>query len=109
MNKTTAILAAALLSFAGLAQADSDTVTYVESVSCTAGVCEVRHRTEPVEQTVRERYAGNICLEYTRRITGVRKVQSLDPLTPIELPQYVNGQARQSRCEQASARLLSGG
>jgi hypothetical protein len=103
------LLGLAMLAAVPAARADSDTVTYVDSVSCTAGVCEARHKTEPVERTLRERYSGGVCVEYTRRITGMKKVPTTDPLVSIEVPQYQVGESRHLRCDQAAVVKTAGG
>ena len=81
----------------------SDSITYVESVDCVAGVCTARLRTEPVMRTVRERHAGNMCVEFTRSIAGMKKVPTVDPNTPIQLPQYQDSPSRFVRCDQKAA------
>ena len=103
------LIGAAMFLAAPAARADSDTVTYVDSVSCSAGVCEARHKTEPVEQVMRERYSGGVCVEYTRRITGMKRVPTTDPLVSIEVPQYQVGESRHLRCDQAAVVKTSGG
>jgi len=87
----------------------ADSVTYVESVDCVAGVCEARHKTEPLVRTMRERHPGGMCTEFTRRIAGLKKVPTIDPNRSIELPQYQDSQTRYVRCDQngASGRLVS--
>ena len=101
------VLAAALL--AGMAALSAtgaratEQVTYVDGVDCGAGACEVRRKTEPLERLVFERHARGICVEYTRRIAGLRKVPSRDPATPLEIPQYEDSRPRHVSCEKAAA------
>lgn len=83
--------------------AASDSVTYVESVDCVGGTCAARLRTEPLTRTVRERLSGGMCLEYVRQIAGMKKVPTVDPRTPIELPQYQDSPSRHVRCDQSAS------
>jgi hypothetical protein len=97
------LLGAAALAAPAARGANADEVTYVDSVDCTAGACEVRRKTEPVERMMRERYSGGVCIEYTRRIAGLRKVPSRDPQTPLEVPQYEDSRPRHIGCDQKAA------
>ena len=98
-----ALVSAGLAGTGGVFSADEPgVVTYVASVQCAAGACEVQRLTVPVVSIVREQYVGGICVEYTRQITGMKKIPSLDPATPIEDPQFENSPPRHACTKQGS-------
>lgn len=103
-----AIVSIGLAGSGGVFSADEPgVVTYVASVQCAAGACEVQRVTVPVVSIVREQYVGGICVEYTRQITGMKKIPSLDPATPIEDPQFENSGPRHSCTKLGTARSFS--
>lgn len=97
----TALAAIAALSgISGTSIANEDRVTFVENVRCSAGVCEVQHKTIPVVEKVRvkDTVTADFCVEYTRRLTGFQTFPSLDPAVAIQVPQYEESDKRSFRC-----------
>ena len=91
---------AALSGITGTSIANEDRVTFVETVRCSAGVCDVQRKTVPVVETMRARdtSTADFCVEYTRRLTGFKTYASLDPAVSIQIPQYEDSEKRYFRC-----------
>src|SRR5258706_250319 len=97
----TALTALAALSgMTGTSLANEEHVTFVESVRCIVGVCAVQKKTIPVLETVRTRSAGSpdLCVEYTKRLTGFKGVASLETAVSTRTPQFEESEKRYFRC-----------
>jgi hypothetical protein len=108
VSTLTALAAMAALSgIAGTSVASQQTVTFVETVRSSATVCEAQRKTIPVLETVRAPDAGDLCVEYTRTLTGFKSHATLDPAIRIKVPLYEQSEKRYVSCGAAPSLVSS--